>query len=175
MAGRCGAQSGGLKPFLTYTNRDRKLRIIHHRHDGLATLSDMYLTKSESHFGPLEPDAQDCREPEAVARARRALAVVCSDAFGWPSDPGTCRQIGDCAEWLKDDLETYEGLLDGRIHPVAEFPELDQIWSGDALEQAIERVVWDIVAGASALEAGLGEQAAGQADKGDGQASRNAA
>ena len=135
----------------------------------------MYLTKSESHFGPLEPDAQDCREPEAVARARRALAVVCSDAFGWPSDPGVCRQIGDCAEWLKDDLETYEGLLDGRIHPVAEFPELDQIWSGDALEQAIERVVWDIVAGASALEAGLGEQAAGQADKGDGQASRNAA
>jgi hypothetical protein len=68
-------------------------------------------------------------------------------------------------------LETYEGLLDGRIHPVAEFPELDQIWSGDALEQAIEKVIWDIVAGASALEAGLGEQA----DRGDGQASRNAA
>ena len=51
-----------------------------------------------------------------------------------------------------------------------EFPELDQIWSGDALEQAIEKVIWDIVAGASALEAGMGEQA----DKGDGEASPNA-
>jgi hypothetical protein len=135
----------------------------------------MYLTKSESHSSPLKPDAQDRREPEAVARARDALAVVCSDAFGWPSDPGACRQIGDCAEWLKDDLETYEGLLDGRIHPVAEFPELDRIWPGDALEQAIEKVIWDIVAGASALEASLGHQAAGQMGRGDGQASRNAA
>ncbi len=144
----------------------------------------MHLTKSESHSGPVKPDAQDRREPEAVARARDALAVarardalavVCSDAFGWPSDPGTCRQIGDCAEWLKDDLETYEGLLDGRVHPVAEFPELDQIWSGDALEQAIEKVIWDIVAGASALEASLGDQAAGRTGRGDGQASRNAA
>jgi hypothetical protein len=134
----------------------------------------MYLTKSESHSSPLTPDPRDCREPEALARARGALAVVCSDAFGWPSDPRICRQIGNCAEWLKDDLETYEGLLDGRIHPVIEFPELDQIWSGDALEQAIEKVIWDIVAGASALEAGMGEQAAGQAGKGDGEASRNA-
>jgi hypothetical protein len=158
----------------TATGPVREFRIIHHRHDGLATLSDMHLTKSESHSRPLKPDAQDCREPEALARARGALAVVCSDAFGWPSDPRICRQIGNCAEWLKDDLETYEGLLDGRIHPVIEFPELDQIWSGDALEQAIEKVIWDIVAGASALEAGMGEQAAGQADKGDGEASRNA-
>jgi hypothetical protein len=134
----------------------------------------MHLTKSESHSSPLTPDARDCREPEALARARGALAVVCSDAFGWPSDPRICREIGNCAEWLKDDLETYEGLLDGRIHPVIEFPELDQIWSRDALEQAIEKVIWDIVAGASALEAGMGEQAAGQADKGDGEASRNA-
>jgi len=134
----------------------------------------MHLTKSESRSRPVKPDARDCREPEALARARGALAVVCSDAFGWPSDPGICRQIDDCAEWLKDDLETYEGLLDGRIHPVTEFPELEQIWSGDALEQAIEKVIWDIVAGASALEAGMGEQAAGQADPGDGQASPNA-
>lgn len=162
--------------FITAPRPDlyRELRIIHHRHDGLATLSDMSLTISESHSSPLEPDAQDCREPEALARARGALAVVCSDAFGWPSDPGTCRQIDDCAEWLKDDLETYQGLLDGRIHPVIEFPELDQIWSGDALEQAIEKVIWDIMAGASALEAGMGEQAARPAGKGDGQASRNA-
>lgn len=135
----------------------------------------MHLTRSESHPSPLKPDAQDCREPEAVARARGALAIVCSDAFGWPSDPGTCRQIGDCAERLKDDLETYEGLRDGRIHPVAEFPELDQIWSGDALEQAIEKVIWDIVAGARALEESLGHQAAGQMGRGEGQASRNAA
>jgi hypothetical protein len=135
----------------------------------------MHLTKSETYSNPLKPDAQDRREPEAVARARGALAVVCADAFGWPSDPGTCRRIGDCAEWLKDDLETYEGLLDGRIHPVAEFPELDRIWPGDALEQAIEKVIWDIVAGASALEASLGQQAAGQLGRGDGQASRNAA
>jgi hypothetical protein len=134
----------------------------------------MHLTKSESRSRPVKPDARDCREPEALARARGALAVVCSDAFGWPSDPGICRQIDDCTEWLKDDLETYEGLLDGRIHPVTEFPELEQIWSGDALEQAIEKVIWDIVAGASALEAGMGEQAAGQADPGDGQASPNA-
>jgi hypothetical protein len=135
----------------------------------------MYLTKSESRSGPLKPDAQDWREPAAVARARDALAVVCSDAFGWPSDARACRQIGDCAEWLKDDLETYEGLLDGRIHPVAEFPELDRTWPGDALEQAIEKVIWDIVAGASALEASLGHQGAGQMGRGDGQASRNAA
>jgi hypothetical protein len=134
----------------------------------------MRLTKSESHPRPLKPDARDCHEPEALVRARGALAVVCSDTFGWPSDPGICRQIGDRAEWLKDDLETYEGLVDGRIHPVIEFPELDQIWSGDALEQAIEKVIWDIVAGAGALEAGMGEQAAGQADKGDGEASPNA-
>lgn len=117
----------------------------------------MHLTKSESQSRPLKPDAPDRREPEALARARGALAVACSDAFGWPSDPGTCRQIGDRAEWLKDDLETYEGLLDGRIHPVTEFPELDQTWSGDALEQAIEKVIRDIAAGASALEAGMGE------------------
>jgi len=135
----------------------------------------MHLTKCETYSSPLKPDARDRREPEAVARARGTLAIVCADAFGWPSDPGICRQIGDCAEWLKDDLETYEGLLDGRIHPVAEFPELDQIWSGDALEQAIEKVIWDIAAGARALEAGLGEQAAGQADRGGGQVSRNAA
>jgi len=135
----------------------------------------MHLTKSETYSSPLKPDAQDRREPEAVARARGTLAIVCADAFGWPSDPGIRRQIGDCAEWLKDDLETYEGLLDGRIHPVAEFPELDQIWSGDALEQAIEKVIWDIAAGARALAAGLGEQAAGQTGRGDGQASRNAA
>lgn len=119
------------------------------------------LTKGESWSSVLKPDARDCREPEAIARARGALAVVCSDAFGWPSDRGSCRQISDCAEWLKDDLATYEGLLDGRIHPVIEFPELEQIWSGDALEQAIERVARDIMAGASALVAGLGEQAAG--------------
>ena len=121
----------------------------------------MMLTKGESWSSVLKPDARDCREPEAIARARGALAVVCSDAFGWPSDRGSCRQISDCAEWLKDDLATYEGLLDGRIHPVIEFPELEQIWSGDALEQAIERVARDIMAGASALVAGLGEQAAG--------------
>jgi hypothetical protein len=119
--------------------------------------------------GVPDPDAPDYREPEAIARARGALAVVCSDAFGWPSDPGICRQIGNCAEWLKDDLETYEALLEGRIHPVIEFPELDQIWSGDALEQAIEKVTRDIMAGASAL-AGMGEQAAGRADQGDGMA-----
>jgi hypothetical protein len=119
----------------------------------------MNLTKSESWSSVLEPDARDCQEPEAIARARGALAVVCSDAFGWPSDPGSCRQISDCAEWLKDDLATYEGLLDGRIHPVIEFPELEQIWSGDALELAIAKVARDIVAGASALLAGLGEQA----------------
>jgi hypothetical protein len=130
----------------------------------------MNLTRSESRSGALGPDARDYREPEAIARARSALAVVCSDAFGWPSDPGSCRQIGDCAEWLKDDLETYEGLLDGRVHPVTEFPELDQIWSGGALELAIDKVTRDIMAGASALVAGLGEQAAGRADKGDGQA-----
>jgi hypothetical protein len=124
----------------------------------------MTLTKSETCSGALEPDTRDYREPEAIARARGALAVVCSDAFGWPSDPGSCRQIGDYAEWLKDDLETYEGLLEGRIHPVIEFPELDQIWSGDALEQAIEKVTRDITAGASALVAGMGEQAAGQVD-----------
>ena len=135
----------------------------------------MHLTKSETYSSPLKPDVQDRREPEAVARARGTLAIVCADAFGWPSDPGICRQIGDCAEWLKDDLETYEGLLDGRIHPVAEFPELDQIWSGDALEQAIEKDIWDIAAGARALAAALGEQAAGQSDRGDGQVSRNAA
>lgn len=110
----------------------------------------------------LKPDTRGYREPEAIARAREALAVVCSDAFGWPSDPGSCRQISDCAEWLKDDLETYEGLLDGRIHPVIEFPELDQIWSGDALELAIEKVARDIKAGASALVAGLGEPGAGR-------------
>jgi hypothetical protein len=119
----------------------------------------MNLTKSESWSSVLEPDARDCREPEAIARARGALALVCSDAFGWPSDPGSCRQISDCAEWLKDDLATYEGLLDGRIHPVIEFPELEQIWSGDALELAIAKVARDIVAGASALLAGLDEQA----------------
>jgi hypothetical protein len=135
----------------------------------------MHLTKSESHSSPLKPDAQVWREPDAVARARGALAVVCSDAFGWPSDPRICRQIGDCAEWLRDDLETYEGLLEGRIHPVAEFPELEQIWSGDALKQAIEKVIWDIVAGARVLEESLGHQAAGQMGRGDGQAARNAA
>ena len=58
----------------------------------------MHLTKSETYASPLKPAAQDRREPEAVARARDALAVVCADAFGWPSDPGTCRQIGDCIE-----------------------------------------------------------------------------
>ena len=135
----------------------------------------MHLTKSESHFSPLKPDVQVWREPDAVARARGALAVVYADAFGWPSEPRICRKIGDCAEWLRDDLETYEGLLEGRIHPVAEFPELEQIWSGDALKQAIEKVIWDIVAGARVLEESLGHQAAGQMGRGDGQASRNAA
>ena len=129
----------------------------------------MNLTKSESHSEVLGLGTRDYREPEAISRARGALAVVCSDAFGWPSDPGICRQIGNCAEWLKDDLETYEGLLEGRIHPVIEFPELDQIWSGDALEQAIEKVTRDIMAGASAL-AGMGEQTAGRMDTGDGMA-----
>src|SRR5579863_964216 len=130
----------------------------------------MTLTRSESHPSAFEPDAPDHREPEAIARARGALAVVCSDAFGWPSDPRSCRRIGDCAEWLKDDLDTYEGLLDGRIHPAIEFPELDQICSSGALEEAIEKVIQDIVAGASALVAGLGEQAPGRVDRGEGEA-----
>jgi hypothetical protein len=105
-------------------------------------------------------------EPEAIVRARCALAVVRSDVFGWPSDPRSCRQISDCAELLTDDLETYEGLLDGRIHPVIEFPEMDQGWSGDALERAIEKVIRDIMAGARALAAGTAQQAAGQMDDG---------
>jgi hypothetical protein len=127
----------------------------------------MTLTKGKRRSKALEPGTRDYREPEAIARARGALAAVCSDAFGWPSDPGSRRQIGNFAEWLRDDLETYEGLVDGRICPVVEFPELDQIWSGDALEQALEKVTRDITAGASALVAGLGEQAAGQMDKDD--------
>jgi hypothetical protein len=126
----------------------------------------MNLTKSYSRSGTLELDARDDREPEAIARARSALAVVRSDVFGWPSDPWICRQISDCAELLTDDLETYEGLLDGRIHPVTEFPEMDQGWPGDALEQAIEKVIRDIMAGARALAAGTGEQAGEQVDDG---------
>jgi hypothetical protein len=124
----------------------------------------MHLTRSESRSWALDRDPRHYREPETIARARDALAAVCSDAFGWPSDPWSRRQIGDYAEWLKDDLETYEGLLDGRVHPVIEFPELEQIWPCDALEQAIEKVTRDITAGASALVAGLGEQAAGRPD-----------
>jgi hypothetical protein len=94
------------------------------------------------------------------------MAVVRSDVFGWPSDPWSCRQIRDCAELLNDDLETYEGLLDGRIHPLIEFPEMDHGWSADALEQAIEKVTRDITAGASALAAGPGKQTAEQVDDG---------
>ena len=126
----------------------------------------MKLTKSYSHSGTLELDARDLREPEAIAHARCALAVVRSDVFSWPSDPWSCRQIRDCAELLEDDLETYEGLLDGRILPAIEFPELDQGWSGDFLERAIEKVTRDIAAMASALTAGLGNQAAEQAGDG---------
>jgi hypothetical protein len=118
----------------------------------------MNLTKSYSRSGMLEPYAREYREPDAIVRARHALAVVRSDAFGWPSDAWSCRQISNCAELLTDDLETYEGLLEGRIHPLIEFPEMHQDWSGDALEQAIEKVIRDIVAGASALAAGAGKQ-----------------
>jgi hypothetical protein len=110
----------------------------------------------------LEPGAPDRREPDAIARARCALALVRSDVFGWPSDRWSRRQISDCADLLKDDLETYEALLDGRIHPAVEFPELEQGWSGDVLEQAIEKVTRDIVAGASVLTGGMGEQDAEQ-------------
>jgi hypothetical protein len=119
----------------------------------------MNLTKSESRSDVLEPDAPDDPEPEAVALARGALAILCSDGFGWPSDPGSCRHIGNCAEWLRDDLEAYEGLLEGRVHPVTEFPELAQIWSGGALERAIEKVTRDIMAGASELLACMGHRA----------------
>lgn len=136
--------------------RPANLVIIRHRHDGLATLSDVNLTNSQSAL--LEPVSRDDPEPEAITRARCALALVSSDVFGWPSDRWSRRQISDCAELLKDDLETYEGLLDGRIHPAIEFPELEQRWPGDALEQAIAKVTRDIVAGASALAGGLGAQ-----------------
>ena len=118
----------------------------------------MNLTNSHSQSAVLEPGARDGREPDAIARARWALALVRSDVFGWPSDRWSRRQISDCADLLKDDLETYEGLLDGRIHPAIEFPELEHGWSGDALEQAIEKVTRDIMAGVSALTGGLGEQ-----------------
>jgi hypothetical protein len=129
----------------------RESWIVRYRQDGLATLSDMNLTKSYNGSGTLQPATRDYREPEAIARARHALRVVRSDVFGWPSDRGNCRQISDCAELLKDDLETHDGLLDGRVYPMIEFPELDQGWSGDALEQAVEKVTRDIAAGASAL------------------------
>ena len=110
----------------------------------------------------LEPGTPDCREPDAIARARCALALVRSDVFGWPSDRWSRRQISDCADLLKEDLETYEALLGGRLHPAVEFPELEQGWSGDVLEQAIEKVTRDIVAGASALTGVMDEQNAEQ-------------
>jgi hypothetical protein len=87
-------------------------------------------------------------EAEVIATGRTVLARIDADTFAWPSDARGCTSLHACRDGLRDDLEAYENVKAGRIHPGTVDVELEH--DDDAYNTALRKLADDVLAWARA-------------------------